>query len=192
MRWYHASIQQMEKLLSLVGVPSKVMQLIPSIVDTCRICRTWARNAPDTRIAVRMSTQFNQCVQCDLLFYSDETDRQLQSYIILHMVDECIRWSRAILVDSKEVKDIVAGMTSAWLSLHGPPSQMIWDGECAMNSDEDKQWADRHGIDLILRPRGKKAWIVERHNELLRVQLHKIRSQLQAERIQIPMKSVLD
>ena len=91
MRWYHAGIQQMERLLSLVGVPSTAMQLIPSIVDTCRICRTWAPRAPDTRIATRTTIRFNQCVQCDLLFYSDELDQRLMSFLLSYI------WSMSAL-----------------------------------------------------------------------------------------------
>ena len=125
------------------------MQLIPSIVDTCRICRTWARNAPATRTTTRLSTRFNQCVQCDLLFYSDELEQRLQSFVILHMVDECIRWDEALIVNSKDTPDLITGMTSLWIGRFGAPAMMIWDGESALFSAEGKKWTDRHNIDLI-------------------------------------------
>ena len=40
LRWFHATIAQMHRLLSLVGIPHEAMKLIPEVVDTCRICRT--------------------------------------------------------------------------------------------------------------------------------------------------------
>ena len=63
LRWYHATIAQMTRLLSLVGVPQDVMKLIAEVVDTCRICRTWARGAPHVRTATRISLRFNQALQ---------------------------------------------------------------------------------------------------------------------------------
>ena len=68
LRWFHASIAVMTRLLSLVGVPKHVMALIPAIVDTCRICRQWARDAPAVRTAIWISTRFNQALQGDLMF----------------------------------------------------------------------------------------------------------------------------
>ena len=59
----------MIKLLEMVGCPDAAIKLVHDIVATCRICRTWTRKAPDVKLAVRLSTRFNQCVQVDLMFY---------------------------------------------------------------------------------------------------------------------------
>eukprot|EP00959_Pyramimonas_sp_CCMP1952_P163753 3423483-Pyramimonas_sp.AAC.1 len=60
---------------------------------------------------------------------------------------------------------------------------MIWDGEGAMASDEAKTWATRWNIELVIKPKDKKAWIAERHHEIIRCQLHRTQSQLQADNI---------
>ena len=54
----------------------------------------------------------------------------------------------------------------------------VSDHEGAIDSDEGRAWASRWGIKLAFRPRGAHARIVERHNELLRKQLHFTSSQL--------------
>ena len=152
----------MTRLLSLVGVPKSVMALIPAIVDTCRICRQWARDAPAVRTAIRISIRFNQAVQGDLMFYSDETAQVVKDYIILHLICECIRFTVAEEIPDKTTETILAYITSRWIRVYGPPELMIWDGEGAMNSDEAKNWATRWGIELIIKPKDKKAWIAER------------------------------
>ena len=69
LRWYHATAPSMIRLLEMVGCPDTTIKLIPDIVATCRVCRTWARKAPDTKLAIRLSVRFNQCIQVDLMFY---------------------------------------------------------------------------------------------------------------------------
>ena len=105
----------MTRLLTLVGVPQEVMKLVAEVVDTCRICRMWARGAPHVRTAVRISMRFNQTVQGDLMFYSDETGTTIKSYIILHLICECIKWTVAEEITDKETHAILAMMTAWWV-----------------------------------------------------------------------------
>ena len=102
------------------------------------------------------------------MFYSDETGRQIKSYIILHLIDECVRWTVAEEITDKETHTILVMITSRWIRVFGPPELMIWDGEGAMASDEAKTWATRWNIELVIKPKDKKAWIAERHHETLR------------------------
>jgi hypothetical protein len=125
------------------------------------------------------------------LFYADESGVTVSNYIILHMICECIKWTVAEIVESKEPKSLLPAMTMRWIKLFGAPDVLIWDGEGAMNSDEAKVWADKWNIGLIIRPKEKKAWIAERHHEILRVQLHKTQSQLAIEDIKVPFNCIL-
>ena len=45
-RWWHAGAQAMQRLLDRAGVPKQVIDIIPSIVDTCKVCRAWTRPLP--------------------------------------------------------------------------------------------------------------------------------------------------
>merc|ERR1711884_537346 len=73
----------------------------------------------------------------------------------------------------------------------GQPSLMIWVGERAMVSNEASQWASRNQLQLVQRAKHKKAWVAERHNEILRHALHKTQTQLAAEGISIKFSFVL-
>ena len=46
-RWWHASEHVMKRFLDRVGVADRVLQFIPEVVQTCKICREWAKSGPD-------------------------------------------------------------------------------------------------------------------------------------------------
>ena len=66
---WHATRSQMEKTLSLAGVPRKTIDMIPGIVDTCRECRAWAMPKADIVPAVELVTAQNDTIETDLMFY---------------------------------------------------------------------------------------------------------------------------
>ena len=68
-RWYHASTQKMKNLLSAAGVEPRVLQIVPTIVDTCKVCRAWMRTGPRSVASTRLPNSFNSEVQLDLLFF---------------------------------------------------------------------------------------------------------------------------
>ena len=84
----------MRRFLERVGVADKVLQLIPEIVQTCRVCREWTKPGPSNASNVEIPDTFNHQVECDLLF--------VEKYIIFHMLDRCTRWHAAALIPNKE------------------------------------------------------------------------------------------
>ena len=161
----------MTRLLEMIGAPESTIKMIPDVVATCRVCRTWSRRAPDTKLAVRLSVKFNQCGQVDLLFYECASTplgsdiRQPTDHIVLHVIDECIRWSVAVAIAEKTPDTIIDALMTHWIQVYGPPAIMIWDGERSMIPTEAMQWASRQRLQLIQPNRHKKAWVVERHND---------------------------
>merc|ERR1711923_459505 len=155
----------------MVGCPDDALQMLPDIVLTCRVCRTWTRRALATKLAARLSVRFNQCVQVDLMFYEcaatplgsgSSSIRAPSNHIVLHMVGECIRWSTAVEIPSKTPEDIIEAIVLNWFQIYGKPELMIWGGERAMVSVEALQWASRSSLQLTQRATHKKAWVVER------------------------------
>ena len=124
LRWYHATASRTTRLLEMIGGSESTLKLIPDVVATCRFCRTWTRQAPDVKLAVRLSIRFNQCVQVDPMFYecvampigSSSPFRAPTQHIILHMVDECIRWSVAVDIPTKNVGYIIEAIELIGLS----------------------------------------------------------------------------
>ena len=144
LRWYHASAPAMTRILAMIGCPDSAIHMVRDVVATCRVCRTWTRKAPDTKIAVRLSIRFNQRVQVDLMFYecaatplggnASSSVRPPPNHIVLHIVDECIRWSVAIEIAGNTPEDIIDAIVTHWFKVYGKPELMIWDGERAMVS----------------------------------------------------------
>ena len=83
LRWFHATIEQMKKILVAAGVPKEVIEMIPQVVHTCRICRRWERHSPKAQVSVRLADRFNQVVQFDLIEYTEQDKK----YYIVHLLD---------------------------------------------------------------------------------------------------------
>ena len=83
------------------------------------------------------------------------------------------RPSVAVEIANKEPDTIIDALMTHWIQIYGPAEMMIWDGERAMIPTGAMQWASRQRLQRIQRTRHKKAWVVERHNEILRNACHK-------------------
>ena len=62
-RWFHATVATMTRLLKHAGIPQDVLAMIPSIVQTCVACRNWAQPLPHTIASVELPEAFNQQVE---------------------------------------------------------------------------------------------------------------------------------
>ena len=62
-RWWHASEHTMKRFLGRVGVAQTVLDLIPEICQTCRVCREWTKPAPGNVCSTEIADTFNQQVE---------------------------------------------------------------------------------------------------------------------------------
>eukprot|EP00975_Prorocentrum_lima_P036146 7605112-Prorocentrum_lima.AAC.1 len=58
----------MHRILQAAGVKPTVLNLIPDIVDSCRMCRMCQRPPLSSAATPRLTTSFNDVAQHDLLF----------------------------------------------------------------------------------------------------------------------------
>ena len=173
LRWWHASADTMRRLLSNAGLPERVLVLLPDICDTCSVCRKWAHPLPTSVASVNVAESFNLQVELDLMFYRDK--------VIFHMIDRCTRWHATKEVPSKHTDPMLQAIAEVWVAIHGPPKEIICDGESACKTLDASVYFDRLGIKFIVRAPNQHARFIERRGALLRDVLHKIDSQLQAE-----------
>ena len=176
-RLWHAGAKRMRELMRLGGAPQAALDMVQSVVDSCRTCRQWTRPGPKSMTTSRLSTFFNETIQWDALFIWDD--------ILSHCLDEAIRLSRVQRIPDRSTDSIVSAITQSWLRHYGPPRYLIADGESGLDSHGSAVWADRHCIQLRTRPRGAHAQTVERHHELFRQLAHRLDEQLKAEGIAI-------
>ena len=114
----------MKSLLKSAGCPQETLDEIQAVCDTCRICRMWIRPGPKNAASVRLSTAFNQSILLDLLFFKDK--------VILHIVDDCIRWTVAVLLKYRSTEEVMKGFVCHLFQPFGPPEMVICDGEGAL------------------------------------------------------------
>ena len=183
LRWYHAGSRKMQVLLEAAGVNPQILAMIPSIIDTCDICRRWQRPGPKSVASTRLAETFNKEVQMDLLFY--------KTHVVLHCIDSCTRWTSVSLLPNREPSSIIDGFANCWVRLFGPPTNILSDQEGGLITDLVGDWMDRRGIQVCFRARGQHCGMVERHNEILRRQLHLLEDQSNAEGLAVTFSTVL-
>ena len=83
----------MTSVLTAAGIPQRVLDMIPDVVDTCRECRAWQKTDPDVTPALELATQRNDKVEADILSYRD--------YLIWHIIDRADRWHAATVVPDR-------------------------------------------------------------------------------------------
>ena len=167
----------MIKILNLANISKEVQEKCREIVDTCRACREWQRPAPKNMATLRISNQFNEYVEIDLLFVGD--------MIILHIIDEFLRFSGGGLLKSQQTPEILRCIHFNWIMIHGPPRFIVSDQEGALESDEARIYFDRLGTQRRPKAVGSKAVVVERHHEIIRNSIRRIRSQCKEEGLNI-------
>ncbi len=83
----------LQKLLGRASIPEMVLQLIPPIVQTCGVCRDWARPQPENVASIDLPDRFND-LQIDLMF--------VYGYIVFHMINRCTRWHYSLIIPNRE------------------------------------------------------------------------------------------
>lgn len=184
LRWFHCGARRMKMLLTAAGVKQEILSLVDEIVETCSICRMWARPGPRSVTSASVYTRFNGAVQYDLLFF--------KTHIILRMIDCCIRWSAACLIPNKEGETILHAMDKLWFCVYGSPQELVGDRESGVAAGlNGARFLEIRGIKLSLKARGQHAFLNERHNELLRQQLHRCDEQATADGLSVDIDNIL-
>ena len=177
----------MMSLLKAGGLGKDVLDLVPAIADTCKVCRTWARPSPDAKASCRMVIGFNIEVEGDLMFYR----HQGTQYIILVLVDRGVRWLATTLVSDRTTSTLLTGLDRAWTSLYGPMQILIFDGETGLDDDESTHWFQLRGITKRTSAPNQHTRIADRRIAVLRDALHKLGTQLNAEGLAVPFERMM-
>jgi hypothetical protein len=176
----------MKRFLDRVGVSQMVLDLIPETVATCSVCRAWAKPGPSNACSIDLPDTFNLQVECDLVF--------VHKFTILHFLDRCTRWEAGVLIPDKTAPSLMKGIDTAWISIHGPPKELIGDGESGIvgTAAGVPEYLHRKGVKLHPRAKDQHATYAERRGALLRDAIHRIEGQLKEEGITgLPFECIL-
>ena len=109
----------MRQFLEKVEVSETTIDNIPSIVQSCPVCREWAKPGASNISTTSVPDQFNKQVEVDLMEVNHIIDKQ--HHRILHMVDRCTRWQATTEVSNKEEDTLLLAMEKIWIGIYGPP-----------------------------------------------------------------------
>ena len=134
--------------------------------------------------STRVPDTFNLEVQIvDLLFY--------KTNVVLHCVDACTRWTAVEILPDREPASILDGFAKCWIRIFGCPVTILCDQEGGVISDLAAEWFERRGINVVFRAREQHCGLVERHNQILRNQLHLLDDQSNSEGLAVPFSTIL-
>ena len=183
-RNYHQSAEQLVQLLQAAGAPKSALDLVHPIVKACKICNMWLRPQARSIATGRLTTRFNEIIQCDLLF--------VFTLAVLHIVDEATRWSAVQVLKSRSEEDLCDGFNNGWIKIWGPPRVLIIDQESGFAYDYGQVFCERLGIDRKLRGKDQHAHLVERHHEILRQHAHRLKIQCDREGLRITEEQIVN
>ena len=183
LRWWHCSSTRMTALLRAAGVQKPVLDLIPQVCQTCKVCRAWQKPGNRSVTSTRLSDEFNNTLQFDLLFFEEHT--------IGCLIDEATRWECAEILPGKETEHLIRFITDRWVRVFGSPKLIVSDQEGGLFSEESSIWAERTGFSIRPKPVNSHAALIERHHQVLRDLLHKLTSQIRVEKLQVEINDVL-
>ena len=118
-RWWHATVTAMTRMLRGAGCGQTILSQIPDIVSTCRELRPWQKTGPDPTTSLSLSTRQNEYVEGDILFY--------KMFMIWHMIDRADKFHMAVIIADKTGSTLVSAIRDCWIKMLGPFKFLVVD-----------------------------------------------------------------
>lgn len=190
-RWWHATTEQLRQTLKAAGAAPRAINCVPEVVNAYQIYRNLRKPSNRTVLPSSLSTEFNHNVQFDLMFYTSLIEPDGGNRPIIHLIDACLRWSATKDSGGKSDEVLPDGISTTWIAVYGPMSVLTLDQESSLRGKAADDWAIQNQATLYYNAPRLKAWLVERHNEILRQGLHRAEQQILKESLVTSFKIVL-
>ena len=187
LRWFHIGTDKMQRLLKSAGIGKPTLDLIPAIVDTCRVCQHWSRPGTESKTSGRMVLGFNLEVEGDLMFCKINGAQK----IVLVLVDRGVRWSCTKVVENKSTPCLLDAIDQAWIAIFGPMEVLIFDGETGLDDEESTTFFQLRGVCKRTAAPRQHTRIADRKIAVLRDTVHKINTQLVNDGVNVPFVRVV-
>ena len=130
---------------------------------------------------------FNIEVEGDLMFYR----RKGVQHILLVLTDRGVRWTSACIVADRHTSTLLSAIDQSWISVFGPMSVLLFDGETGLDDEESTTYFQLRGIHKRTSAPNQHTRIVDRKIAVLRDSFHKMMTQLDDEGIQAPFVRIV-
>ena len=187
LRWFHIGSDKMQRLLKCAGFGKEVLDLIPAIVDTCRVCQHWSRPGTESKTSGRLVLGFNLEVEGDLMFCRINGSQR----IILVLVDRGVRWTSTRVVENKSTPTLLDAIDQSWVAVFGPMSVLVFDGETGLDDDESTIFFQLRGITKRTAAPRQHTRIADRKIAVLRDTIHKLNTQLVNDGVNLPFVRIV-
>jgi hypothetical protein len=187
LRWWHATAAMLTRTLRAAGMPKEVLDLIPSIVSTCAVCRLWTSPGPDTVASVRVVQGFGIEVEGDLLFFQFRGIEKM----VFHCVCRCTRWQATTMITGKDTGELLDALDRCWITIFGPMKVFHFDGELGLDNDAAEAYFQLKGIQKRTAAVKQHVRTADRRVQVLRSTIHKIETQLNTEAIDVTFQRIL-
>ena len=138
-RLWCAQPPEMARFLSrLGGIPDKVYELLPHVVNGCAACNKCKPIPHRPKAVVELSGWFNDRVLCDLFF--------LWNLIWLMLIDESIRWKLIEYLENKSGPCIFSAILRGWIRYFGPMRNLVSDQEGGIAAEDTALTCERYSI----------------------------------------------
>ena len=164
----HASSDKTLKLIKLSGIVDKELDLVNEIGEKCTMCLKYKKAPLKPVVGFSLSRDFNKVISVD--------SKEINGFKILHLIDHTTRYSAATIVKSKQKEEIVKAIFRIWITLFGPPNEILSDNGGEFNNDLLRDLSDQLNVFIRTTP-GESPWsngITERHNAILRNTINKL------------------
>ena len=95
-------------------------------------------------------------------------------------------------IPNKEAETLVTVVDQLWMQIHGPPKELIMDGEAGIQLSHSSQQAFMEkGVKLHMRAKNMHARYIERRGELFREAIHKIVTDLEKRHLDITAERII-
>ena len=183
-RLWHTPIGDFVNLLRRAGMPTEVTDLAKDAVLSCPVCRKYIRLPNRPQMRSRGAHVFNEALQIDLFHWENQW--------FMLMIDEATRFKACSAIPGQESEQLLECLLKSWIYMFGPPSKVIMDQQMSLMGHETAAEFERLGMTRC--PRGTTAGqgadqhtgtgIAERHVQLLKLTMMKLRAELQRQGLQ--------
>jgi len=113
---------------------------LSKIVDSCDLCKMYAKTPSRPVVGMPMATKFNEKVAMDL--------KHWEGRWILHIIDMWSRYTLSVFVDRKKPRDIIDALMTQWIGKFGVMNALMTDNGGEFNSNEMREIASILNVQL--------------------------------------------
>ena len=144
--------------------------MIENIENHCTVCTKYKCPPAKPIVTFPLASEFNESVAMDL--------KQVSGELVLHLIDHATRFSSAGVIPSKNRDVIISKIFQIWISIFGPPKQILSDNEGEFANEDFRIMAEKLNT-TVRTTAAESPWsngINERHNAILENMVSKVMS----------------